>query len=96
MATWEQRRANIAQTIDVLPDFRAEVREGWSHSTYGAINRLMAPENQLRTGVPCTIWRRLWSLMTRKHLVLSQDFANYFNYPNYIDNHNYSDYSNYS
>ena len=28
LATWEQRRANIAQTIDVLPDFRAEVREG--------------------------------------------------------------------
>ena len=38
LATWEQRRANIAQTIDVLPDFRAEVREGWScyiESTYG-------------------------------------------------------------
>ena len=38
LATWEQRRDNIAQTIDVLPDFRAEVCEGWSgyfESTYG-------------------------------------------------------------
>ena len=38
LATWEQRRANIAQTIDALQDFRAEVREGWSRyiqSTYG-------------------------------------------------------------
>ena len=42
LATWEQLRANIAQTTDALPDFRpkfrAEVREGWSRyiqSTYG-------------------------------------------------------------
>ena len=38
MATWEQWRANIAQTIGVLPDFKAEVRKGWSiyiESTYG-------------------------------------------------------------
>ena len=40
MATWEQLRADIAQTIDVLPDFRAEVREGWSsyiELTYGIV-----------------------------------------------------------
>ena len=42
MATSEQQLAKIAQTIDALPDFNAEVRrlvrEGWSRyieSTYG-------------------------------------------------------------
>ena len=38
MATWEQRCATIAQTIDALPDFSSEVCEGWSsyiESTYG-------------------------------------------------------------
>ena len=51
LATWEQRRANIAQT-------------------------------QLRAVVQCTI-RRRWSLMTRKRLVLRQNFANYLNYRNW-------------
>ena len=61
----------LQKTIDVLPNFRAKVLEGWS--SYIELTYSMAQWNQLRAVVPSTIQRQWWSLMTRNRLTLRQD-----------------------
>ena len=81
LATWEQRCANIAQTIDVQPDFRSEVREGWSsyiESTYGTGQSVKGSSAVHNT-------ETLVGSHDEEAPSAQQDFAKNFNHPNYID-----------
>ena len=91
-----ERRANIAQTIDALPDFRAEVREGWSRyiqSTYG-IGESVEDSSAVQDTETLVVFDD--EEARGAALALRQDFVNYFNYADYIDYNNYSNYFNYS
>ena len=71
-----ERRANIAQTIDALPDFRAEVREGTA-----VLCKIQ------RRWWPLTTRKRV---ALRQDFVNYFNYANYIDYNNYSDYFNYS------
>ena len=88
---WPHRNSGmlILQTIDALPDSGFKLGLRWVRAGAATLNQPKAQGNQFRALVQCTTLRLRWPPTTRKHLVLRQDFANYFNYHNYIDSHKF-------